>query len=174
MDVSAIESNMLALLMRWLGLIIPLGYPCHMVQYKFGHPLQAPGPIHVEYVAVCTLAKMRIMEPANGTIAKLCSRSHTPSTRCGLQIFPGGHRIRWSPANTRRTEAFLAYAPWVATHLELSKKEEYLWEDSEDASMSVLGADDGNILHGNWCLNDVVGRMRLLVHGLPRQWTFYL
>ena len=35
-DVSAMEHNVFAMLLKWLSLLTPLGEPCHVVQRKLG------------------------------------------------------------------------------------------------------------------------------------------
>ena len=50
-DISTIENNVLALIGTWLVLMTPLGEPCHVLQRKLGHALEAAGPTHVEYMA---------------------------------------------------------------------------------------------------------------------------
>ena len=35
-DVSAMEHNVFAMLVKWLSLLNPLGEPCHVVQRKLG------------------------------------------------------------------------------------------------------------------------------------------
>ena len=50
-DVSVIESNVFALIGKWLVLMTPLGEPCHVLQRKLGLVLEAAGPSHVDYMA---------------------------------------------------------------------------------------------------------------------------
>ena len=50
-DVSTIENNVFALIGTWLVLMTPMGEPCHMLQRKVGHALEAYGPTHVDYMA---------------------------------------------------------------------------------------------------------------------------
>ena len=50
-DVSIIESNVFALIGKWLVLMTPLGEPCHVLQRKLGLALEAAGPTHVDYLA---------------------------------------------------------------------------------------------------------------------------
>ena len=51
LDVSIIESNVFALIGRWLVLMTPLGEPCHVLQRNFGLALEAVGRTHVDYMA---------------------------------------------------------------------------------------------------------------------------
>ena len=50
-DVSAMEHNVFAMLVKWLCLLTPLGEPCHVVQRKLGHALEAAGQVHGGYLA---------------------------------------------------------------------------------------------------------------------------
>ena len=50
-DVSIIESNVFALIGRWLVLMRPLGEPCHVLQRKLGLALEAAGPTHADCMA---------------------------------------------------------------------------------------------------------------------------
>ena len=50
-DVSIIESNVFAVIGKWLVLMKPLGEPCHVLQRKLGFALEAAGPTHVDYMA---------------------------------------------------------------------------------------------------------------------------
>ena len=42
---------MCAMLVKWLCLLTPLGEPCHVVQRKLGHALEAAGQVHGDYLA---------------------------------------------------------------------------------------------------------------------------
>ena len=50
-DICIIESNVFALIWRWLVLMTPLGEPCHVLQRKLGHALEAAGPPLGDYMA---------------------------------------------------------------------------------------------------------------------------
>ena len=50
-DVSTIEKNLFALIGTWLVLMTPMGEPCHVLQRKLGHALEAAGPTHADYMA---------------------------------------------------------------------------------------------------------------------------
>ena len=49
-DVSAMEHNVFAMLVKWLCLLTPLGEPCHVVQRKLGHALEAADQVHGDYL----------------------------------------------------------------------------------------------------------------------------
>ena len=49
--MSTPKGNVFAFVVKWLVLMTPPGEPCHVLQHKLGHALQAAGPTHVEYVA---------------------------------------------------------------------------------------------------------------------------
>ena len=50
-DVSAMEHNVFAMLVKWLSLLTPLGEPCHVVQRKLGLALEAACQVHADYLA---------------------------------------------------------------------------------------------------------------------------
>ena len=50
-DVSAMEHNVFAMLVKWLSLLTALGEPCHVVQRKLGLALEAAGQVHGDYLA---------------------------------------------------------------------------------------------------------------------------
>ena len=50
-DVSAMEHNVFAMLVKWLSLLTPLGEPCHVVQRKVGLALEGAGQVHADYLA---------------------------------------------------------------------------------------------------------------------------
>ena len=158
-DVSTIENNVFALIGTWLVLMTPMGEPCHVLQRKLGHALQAAGPTHADYMAA--VDRQRALYNGARQLKELqkCVQDHVPDKRSGLQLLPTSHRMRWSQANARRNTAFLAYVRWVARHLDLkvqhSTKEEDVWENCHDASLLACGVVYGDILHGMRCFNNV-------------------
>ena len=49
-DMSATKHNVFATLVKWLCLLTPLVEPCHVVQRKLGHALEAAGQVHAHYL----------------------------------------------------------------------------------------------------------------------------
>ena len=45
-DVSAMQHNVFAMLVKWLCLLTPLVEPCHVVRRKLGFALEAVGQVH--------------------------------------------------------------------------------------------------------------------------------
>ena len=137
-DVSIIESNVFALIGKWLVLMTPLGEPCHVLQRKLGLALEAAGPTHVDYLAAVNRQRGLYNGARQWKELQKCVQKHVQDKRSGLQLIPTSHRIRWSQAHARRNTAFLANVPWVARHLDSkvqhSTKEEDVWDDCHDAS----------------------------------------
>ena len=158
-DVSHIESNVFALIGKWLVLMTPLGEPCHVLQRKLGLALEAAGPTHVDYLAAVNRQQGLYNGARQWKELQKCVQRHVQDKRSGLQLIPTSHRIRWSQAHARRNTAFLANVPWVARHLDSkvqhSTKEEDVWEDCHDASLLAWGVVYGDILHGMRCFNSV-------------------
>ena len=158
-DVSHIESNVFALIGKWLVLMTPLGEPCHVLQRKLGLALEAAGPTHVDYLAAVNRQRGLYNGARQWKELQKCVQRHVQDKRSGLQLIPTSHRIRWSQAHARRNTAFLANVPWVARHLDSkvqhSIKEEDVWEDCHDASLLAWGVVYGDILHGMRCFNSV-------------------
>ena len=117
-DVCIIESNVFALIGRWLVLMTPLGEPCHVLQCKLGHALEAAGPTHADYMAAVDRQRALYNGARQWKELQKCVQNHVHDKRSGLQLIPTSHRIRWSQANARRNTAFLANVPWVARHLD--------------------------------------------------------
>ena len=158
-DVSHIESNVFALIGKWLVLMTPLGELCHVLQRKLGLALEAAGPTHVDYLAAVNRQRGLYNGARQWKELQKCVQRHVQDKRSGLQLIPTSHRIRWSQAHARRNTAFLANVPWVARHLDSkvqhSTKEEDVWEDCHDASLLAWGVVYGDILHGMRCFNSV-------------------
>ena len=158
-DVSIIESNVFALIGKWLVLMTPLGEPCNVLQRKLGLALEAAGPTHVDYLAAVNRQRGLYDGARQWKELQKCLRKHMQDKRSGLQLIPTSHRIRWSQAHARRNTAFLANVPWVARHLDFkvqhSTKEEDVWEECHDATLLAGGVVYGDILHGMRCFNSV-------------------
>ena len=154
-DVSIIESNVFALIGKWLVLMTPLGEPCHVVQRKLGLVLEAGGPTHVDILAAVNRQRGLYNGARQWKELQKCVQKHVQDKCSGLPLIPTSHRIRWSQAHARRNTAFLANVPWVARHLDSkvlhSIKEEDVWEDCHDASLLAWGVVYGDILHGMRC-----------------------
>ena len=117
-DVSAIESNVFALIGRWLVLMTPLGEPCHVLQRKPGPALEAAGPTHADYMAAVDRQRGLYNGARQWKELQKCVQKHVQDKRSGLRLIPICHRIRWSRAHARRNTAVLANVPWVARHLD--------------------------------------------------------
>ena len=158
-DVSTIESNVFALIGRWLVVMTPLGEPCHVLQRKLGLAFEAAGPTHADDMAAVDRQRGLYNGARQWKELQKCVQKHVQDKRSGLQLIPTSHRIRWSQAHARRNTAFLANVPWVARHLDShvqhSTKEEDVWENCHDASLLAWGAVYGDILHGMRCFNSV-------------------
>ena len=127
-DACTIENNVCALIGTWLVPMTPMGEPCHVLQGKLGHVLEAAGPTNFDYMASVDCQRALYNGARQWKQMQKCVQHHVPDKRSGLQLIPTRHRIRWWHANARRNTAFLANAPWVARHLDLkvqhSTKEE--------------------------------------------------
>ena len=157
-DVSVIESNVFALIGKWLVLMTPLGEPCHVVQRKLGLALEAAGATHVDYMAAVDRQRGLYSGARQWKELQKCVQKHVQDNRSGLQLIPTSHRIRWSQANAWRNTSFLANVPWVARHLDSKVQhctKEEVWEDCHDASLLTWGVVYGDILHGMPCFNSV-------------------
>ena len=159
-DVSAMEHNVFAMLVKWLSLLTPMGEPCHVVQRKLGLALDATGQVHGDYLA--NVGRQRALYNGARQWKDLegCVQKHSrPGTRSGLRLIPASHRIRWSEANARHSKVYLANVPWVARHLDskthLTTKEEDVWEDCHDAGLLSWAVVCGDILHGTRSFNNV-------------------
>ena len=158
-DVSIIESNVFALIGKWLVLMTPLGEPCHVLQRKLGLAFEAAGPTHVDYLAAVDQQRGLYNGVRQWKELQKCVQKHVQDKRSGLQLIPTSHRITWSGAHARRNTAFLANVPWVARHLvsnvQHSTKEEDVLEDCHDASLLAWGGGLWGHLHGMRCFNSV-------------------
>ena len=158
-DVSIIESNVFALIGRWLVLMTPLGEPCHLLQRKQGLALQAAGPTHADYMAAFDRQRALYNGARHWKELQKCVQKHVQDKRSGFQLIRTSHRIRSSHANARRNTVFLANVPWVARHLDSkvqhSTKEEDVWEHCHDASLLAWAVVYGEILHSVRCINSV-------------------
>ena len=159
-DVSAMEHNVFAMLVKWLSLLTPLGEPCHVVQRKLGLALEATGQVHGDYLAAVGRQRALYNGARQWKDLERCVQENTrPDTRSGLRLIPASHHIRWSKANARRNKVFLANVPWVARHLDskthLTTKEEDVWEDSHDAGLLSWALVYGDILHGTRSFTNV-------------------
>ena len=159
-DVSAIEHNVFAMLVKWWSPLTPLGEPCHVVHRKLGLALEAACQVHGDYLAA--VGRQRALY--NGArqwkdLERCVQKQSRPDTSSGLRLIPAIHRIRWSEANARHNKVFLANVPWGARHLDskthLSTKEEGVWEDCHDASLLSWAVVCGDILHGTRSFNNV-------------------
>ena len=143
----------------WLVLMTPLGEPCHVLQRKLGHALEAVGPTHADYMAAVDRQRALCNRARQWKELQKCVQDHVHDKRSGLQLIPTSHRIKWSQANARGNTAYLANVPWVTRDLELkvqhSTKEEDVWEDCHDANLLAWGVVYGDILHGIRCFNNV-------------------
>ena len=159
-DVSAMEHNVFAMLVKWLSLLTPLGEPCHVVQRKLGLALEAAGQVHGDYLAAVGRQRALYNGARQWKDLQRCVQENTrPDTRSGLRLILASHHIRWSEANARRNKVFLANVPWVARHLDskthLTTKEEDVWEDCHDAGLLSWAVVYGDILHGTRSFNNV-------------------
>ena len=159
-DVSAMEHNVFAMLVKWLSLLTPLGEPCHVVQRKLALALEAAGQVHADYLAAVGRQRALYNGARQWKDLERCVQENTrPETRSRLRRIPASHRIRWSEANARRNKVFLANVPWVARHLDskthLPTKEEDVWEDCHDAGLLSWAVVYGDILHGTRSFNNV-------------------
>ena len=159
-DVSAMEHNVFAMLVKWLSLLTPLGEPCHVVQRKLGLALEAAGQVHGDYLAAVGRQRALYNGARQWKDFERCVQENTrPDTRSGLRLIPASHRIRWSEANARRNKVFLANVARVARHLDskthLTTKEEDVWEDCHDAGLLSWRVVYGDILHGTRSFNNV-------------------
>ena len=152
-DVSAMEHNVFAMLVKWLCLLIPLGEPCHVVLRKLGLALEGAGQVHGDYLAAVGRQRALYNGAHQWKDLKRCVQKRSrPDTGSGLRLIPASHRIRWSEANACRNKVFLANVPWVARHLDskthLTTKDEDVWEDCHDAGLLSRAVVHGDILHG--------------------------
>ena len=159
-DVSAMEHNVFAMLVKWLCLLTCLGEPCHVVRRKLGHALEAAGQVHGDYLAAVGRQRALYNGARQWKDLERCVQENTRlDTRSGLRLIPASHRIRWSEANARRNKVFLANVPWVARHLDSkthhTTKEEDVWEDCHDAGLLSWAVVYGDILHGTRSFNNV-------------------
>ena len=159
-DVSAMEHNVFAMLVKWLCLLTPLGEPCHVVQRKLGLALEAAGQMHGDYLAAVGRQHALYNGARQWKDLERCVQKNTgPNTHSGLRLIPASHRIRWSEANARRNKVFLANVPWVVRHLDskahLTTKEQDVWEDCHDAGLLSWALVYGDILHGTHSFNNV-------------------
>ena len=96
-DVSAMEHNVVAMLVQWLSLLTPLGEPCHVVQRKLGLALEAAGQVHGDYLAAVGGQRGLYNGARQWRDLERCVQKHSrPDTRSGLRLIPARHRIRWS------------------------------------------------------------------------------
>ena len=142
---------MFVLIGTWFVLLTPMGEPCHVLQRKLGHALEAASCTHVDYIA--TVDRQRALYNGAWQWKELqkCVHNHVqPDKRSRLQRIPTCHGIRWSQANARRKTAFLHDVPWVARHfnfkVQYSTKEDDVWEDCHDATLLAWGLVYGDIL----------------------------
>ena len=159
-DVSAMEHNVFAMLVKSLCLLSPLGEPCHVAQRKLGHALEAAGQVHGDYLAAVGRQRALYNDARQWKDLERCVQKHSrPDTRSGLRLIPASHLIRRSEANARRNKVFLANVPWVARHLDskthLTTKQEDVWDDCHDSSLLSWAVVYGDILHGTCSFNNV-------------------
>ena len=111
-DVSAMEHNVFAMLVKWLSLLTPLGEPCHVVRRKLGLALEATGQVHGDYLAAMGRQRALYNGARQGKDLERCVQENTRlDTRNGLRLIPASHRIRWSEANARCNKVFLGNVP---------------------------------------------------------------
>ena len=72
-DVSTIENNVFALIGTWLVLMTLMGEPCHVLQRKLGHALEAASPAHANYMAAVDRHRALYNGAMEG-VAKVCAR----------------------------------------------------------------------------------------------------
>ena len=126
-DVSAMEHNVFAMLVKWFSLLTPLGEPCLVVQRKLGLALEAAGQVHVDYLAAVGRQRALYNGARQWKDLERCVQENTrPDTRSGLRLIPASHRIQWYEANARRNKVFLANVPWVASAAPLHHTASYL------------------------------------------------
>ena len=89
----------------------PMGEPCHVLQRKLGHALEAAGPTHVDYMAEVYCQRALYNGARQWKELQKCVQDHVPDKRPGLQLIPISHRIKWSQANARRNTAFWPISP---------------------------------------------------------------
>ena len=107
-DVSTIENNVFAVIGTWLVLMTPMGEPCHVLQRKLGHALEAAGPTHVDYMAAVDRQRALYNGARQWKELPKCVHDNVHDKRSGLQLIRTSHRIRCSQANARCNTAFLA------------------------------------------------------------------
>ena len=159
-DVSAMEHNVFAMLVKSLSLLTPPGEPCHVVQRKLGLALEAAGHVHGDYLAAVRRQRALYNGARQWEDLERCLQKHSrPDTRSGLHLIPASHRIRWFEADAHRNKVFLANVPWVVRHLDsrthLTTKEEDVREDCHDAGLLSWAVVYGDILHGTRSFNKV-------------------
>ena len=120
-----------------------MGKPCHVLQGKLGHALEAAGPTDVEYMAAVDRQRAMYNGTRQWKELQRCMHDHVAHKHSGLQLIPTSHCIRLSQANARCNIAFLANVPSVARHLDPkvqhSTKEEDVWDEYHDATLLALG-----------------------------------
>ena len=104
----------------WLVLMTPLGEPCHVLQRKLGHALEAAGPTYADYIAAVDRQRALYNGARQWKELQKCVQDHcminvvVVVVGSGLQLIPTSHRIRWSQANARCNTAFLTNVPtWI-------------------------------------------------------------
>ena len=159
-DVSAMEHNVFAMLVKWLSLLTALGEQCHVVQRKLGLALEAAGQVHGDYLAAVGRQPALYNGARQWKVLERCVQKHSRrDTRSGLRLIPASRRIRWSEANVRRNKVFLASVPWVARHLDskphLTTKEADVWDNGHDACLLSWAVVYADVLHGTCRFNNV-------------------
>ena len=88
-DLATIESNVFALLVKWLVLLTPLGEPCHMLQRKLAHALELAGPRLVQYLAAVERQRALYNGARQWTDLQKCVHENClPDTPSGLRLIP--------------------------------------------------------------------------------------
>ena len=118
LDVSSMEHIVFAMLVEWLCLLTSLDEPCHVVQRKRGHALDAAGQVYSDHLAA--VGRHRALH--NGVrqwqdLETFVQWNTRRDTHSGLRLIPASHRTRWSEANAHHNKVFLANVPCVARHL---------------------------------------------------------
>ena len=94
-DVSTIENDVLAPIGIWLVPMTLMGEPCHVLQCKLGHALEAAGPTHVDYMVAVGRQRALYNGARQWKEFQKGVEDHVKrDKRSGLQLIPTSHRIR--------------------------------------------------------------------------------